>query len=151
MPVAAEGETVAVSVMLVPVVVDALEEVSVVVVDVVLEELELPVVLEPHPAISVAASINDPSAIAREMDWRFIFNDSTANCLDTVCESRERVQMITTSIIPMGLVTLRVGRRRPSKDLSGYRSGSCSATLKQRQWRCAVRCRLPASCGASGC
>ena len=40
MPVAAVGDTVAVSVMLVPVVVEVLEEVSAVVVDVVLEEDE---------------------------------------------------------------------------------------------------------------
>jgi hypothetical protein len=64
-PVAAEDETVAVSVIVVPVVVEELEEASVVVVEVVLEVvlLELLFVLELQPVLSVAARASAPSAI----------------------------------------------------------------------------------------
>jgi hypothetical protein len=72
--VAVEGETVAVSVMLVPVVVAALEAVRVVVVVVVLEAV-LPPLPEPQPAVKEARARN-PRKIAeagiRNFIWRYL-------------------------------------------------------------------------------
>ena len=60
---AADGETAAVKVMLVPAVVEVLEAVRVVVEDVVPEELlEL---VEPQPVLSSAERASDPKRIAR--------------------------------------------------------------------------------------
>jgi len=67
-PVAAVGETVAVSVMLVPVVVEVLDAANVVVVEVVL--LELP--LEPQPVLSIAARESNPRATERKRETCFM-------------------------------------------------------------------------------
>lgn len=71
MPVAAEGETVAVSVMSVPAVVDELEAASVVVVDVVLEEVLL--ILPELQPIHSAARVRNPRTIAEQGPTHFIF------------------------------------------------------------------------------
>jgi len=68
--VAAEGETVAVSVMLVPVVVEELEETSVVAVGV--ELLEVALLAELQPLVSIAASANIQRAVAPRTERPFI-------------------------------------------------------------------------------
>jgi hypothetical protein len=67
-PVAAVGETVAVSVMLVPAVVDVLEAAKVVVEAVV----ELLVLFEPQPMASTAITAKMPSANAQRANKRII-------------------------------------------------------------------------------
>jgi hypothetical protein len=66
-PVAAVGETVAVSVMLVPVVVEVLDAARLVVVDVVPLEL----LLEPQPVLSIAARVSNPRVTERSRETCF--------------------------------------------------------------------------------
>jgi len=61
------GETVAVSVMLVPVVVEVLDAARLVVVDVVPLEL----LLEPQPVLSIAARVSNPRVTERSRETCF--------------------------------------------------------------------------------
>ena len=71
-PAAVEGDTVAVSVTLVPTVVEELEEVTLVDVEVGLVEELLEPLPEPQPATQIAVKSNHPKAVAYCTYWPFI-------------------------------------------------------------------------------
>lgn len=85
MPVAAVGDTAAVSVTLLPTVVDVLDTVSVVVVEVVLEELVEEPEPEPQPAVEMRRNVRNPNSRARCTAQFFFTRDLHRLQNTTIC------------------------------------------------------------------